>query len=127
MDAEEAREYSERWENRQLKLEVKKGSRKADPAANQDMFKVEPEKPDKPDSAGCADMAEFLKSISKIEKVKAVTAKDGATWNFTISVLEKTERIIISNRDLMKGSWTFEDFKTWGEFMLKYSNVEWSE
>lgn len=119
MDSDEFREYSEKWEERRIKTAVKNELKKEKP--NPDMFKVEPEKPEKPDSEGCAGMDEFRESITKIEKVKAVTAKDGATWIFTIAILEKVERIIISNRDLMKGSWIFEDlFKSRFGFFLPW-------
>ena len=113
---EEYSEYKARQERKRMESQEKQ---KATP--NPDLFKVEPEKPDKPDSAGCVEMDAFTNSIANVEKVKAVTAKDGATWTFTISILEKTERLIISNRDLMKGSWIFEDlFKSRFGFFLPW-------
>jgi hypothetical protein len=90
-----------------------------------DLFKIEPEKPEQPDTMGTIDNDVFIHALTKVEKVKAVTAKDGATWTFTISILEKTERIIISNRDLMKGSWIFEDFfKSRFGFFLPYQMTQ---
>jgi len=86
-----------------------------------DLFKLEPEKPEKPDTAGSIGSDVFTEALKKVEKVKAVTAKDGATWIFTILIFEKTECIIISNRDLMKGSWIFEDlFKSRFGFFLPW-------
>jgi hypothetical protein len=119
MDSEEFSEYSDHWDNKQAQYLAKQKLKKTNP--NPDMFKIEPEKPEKPDTEGVIDSSEFLNSLTKIEKVKAVTAKDGATWIFTISILGKTERIIISNRDLMKGSWIFEDlFKSRFGFFLPW-------
>ena len=119
MDSEEFSEYSDHWDNKQAQYLAKQKLKKTNP--NPDMFKIEPEKPEKPDTEGVIDSSDFLNSLTKIEKVKAVTAKDGATWIFTISILGKTERIIISNRDLMKGSWIFEDlFKSRFGFFLPW-------
>lgn len=106
-------------DSEEFSSQAKQKLKKTNP--NPDMFKIEPEKPEKPDTEGVIDSSEFLNSLTKIEKVKAVTAKDGATWIFTISILGKTERIIISNRDLMKGSWIFEDlFKSRFGFFLPW-------
>ena len=119
MDSEEFSEYSDHWDNKQAQYLAKQKLKKTNPSP--DMFKIEPEKPEKPDTEGVIDSSDFLNSLTKIEKVKAVTAKDGATWIFTISILGKTERIIISNRDLMKGSWIFEDlFKSRFGFFLPW-------
>ena len=119
MDAPEYEEYTDHHydkpKHKQAIQELKKSG------GNPDLFTVEPEKHDEPDTSGCTGMNEFREAITKIEKVKAVTAKDGATWIFTISVLEKIERIIIPNRELMKGSWVFEDlFKSRFGFFLPW-------
>lgn len=119
MDSEEFSKYREYWDNKRAQYQAKQKLKKTNP--DPDMFKIEPEKPEKPDTEGVIDSGDFLNSLTKIEKVKAVTAKDGATWIFTISILGKTERIIISNRDLMKGSWIFEDlFKSRFGFFLPW-------
>lgn len=119
MDSEEFSKYREYWDNKRAQYQAKQKLKKTNPSP--DMFKIEPEKPEKPDTEGIIDSSDFLNSLTKIEKVKAVTAKDGATWIFTISILGKTERIIISNRDLMKGSWIFEDlFKSRFGFFLPW-------
>lgn len=123
MDSEEYREYSERLDDKRARFQAKQEIKKTE--VDPDLFKIEPEKPEKPDTAGTVDNDMFIKALTKVEKVKAVTAKDGATWIFTISVLEKIERIIISNRDLMKGYWIFEDlFKSRFGFFLPYQMTQ---
>ncbi len=119
MHSKEYEEYSERLENQRIEWKVNQKLKKME--ADPNLFTIEPEKPEKPDTEGVIGSDAFLNSLTKVEKVKAITAKDGATWIFTISTLGKTERIIISNRDLMKGCRIFEDlFKSRFGFFLPW-------